>query len=159
MKSRSDTAVAVVAFATFLLAPALAVAINLTGEWTGSISCAAFDGTLFRIPRSTSSLFISHSASSFAAHLEGGEGPTDYSGQAVQQSGISSRLQGIMLECHTTPSLNDHSEAVHLKASETTSGARLKGSSIFRDQGGDIGTCRWSFKRANKNDPGLSDCP
>jgi hypothetical protein len=64
-----------------------------------------------------------------------------------------------MVECHTAPSLLDHSEVVHLKASETASGARLKGSSIFRDQGGDIGTCRWSFARVNKNDPGLSECP
>jgi hypothetical protein len=159
MKGWCHKSVATLAFATIVQIPSIAFAINLTGEWTGSISCTAFDGTSFRIPRSTSSLFISHSASAFAAHLEGGEGPTDYSGQAVQQSGVSARLQGIMVECHTTPSLTDRSEVVHLKATESSSAARLKGSSIFRDQGGDIGTCRWSFKRANKNDPGLSDCP
>jgi hypothetical protein len=151
--------VAVLGFATVIQAPTLVLAINLTGEWSGTISCTAFDGTLFRVPRSTSSLFISHSAGTFAAHLEGGEGPSDYSGQAVQQSGVSSRLQGIMVECHTTPTLDDRSEVVHLKSTESDSGARLKGSSIFRGQSGDIGTCRWSFKRANKNDPGLSGCP
>src|SRR5262245_21756021 len=159
MKGRFHIMVAGLAFATLVQLPTLAFAINLTGEWTGTSSCTAFDGTLFRVPRSTSSLFITHSAGTFTAHLEGGEGPSDYSGQAVQQSGVSSRLQGIMVECHTAPTLDDRSEVVHLKSMESDSGARLKGSSIFRGQGGDIGTCRWSFKRANKNDPGLSGCP
>lgn len=160
MRSWSYTTAATVGVAVLLWqAPAPVCGINLTGEWTGAANCKAFDGTSFRIPRSTSSLYITHSAGSFTAHLEGGEGPTDYSGQAVQQSGVANRLQGIMLECHTSPALVDHSEVVHFKATESNSGARMKGASIFRDQGGDIGTCRWSFKRVNKNDPGLNGCP
>lgn len=159
MRSWFHTTAAALGLAAIVQVPAPTFAINLTGEWTGSASCKAFDGTQFRIPRSTTSLFISHSAGTFTAHLAGGEGPTDYSGQAVQQSGVSGRLQAIMVECHTAPTLVDHSEVVHLKGSESGTSARLKGSSIFRDQGGDIGTCRWSFKRANKNDPALNGCP
>jgi hypothetical protein len=151
--------VAALAVAAILHHPGLAFAMNLTGEWTGSTSCTSFDGTAFRIPRSDSTLFISHSGGTFAAHLDTGEGPTDYSGQAVQESGQTTRLRGIMVECHTAPSLLDRSEVVHLKAAESGDGARIKGSSIFRGQAGDIGTCRWTFSRVNKTDPGLAECP
>lgn len=159
MRSRSQHTVAALGFVTVLQIPALAFAMNLTGEWTGTTSCTSFDGTLFRIPRSPSTLYISHSGSTFAAHLDTGEGPTDYSGQAVQESGLTTRLRAIMVECHTAPSLVDRSEVVHLKAGDSVGGARIKGSSIFRGQAGDIGTCRWSFSRVNKTDPGFAPCP
>jgi hypothetical protein len=159
MRRRSQHAVAAFGFVTILQLPALAFAMNLTGEWQGSTSCTSFDGTLFRIPRSPSTLYITHSGGTFAAHLDTGEGPTDYSGQAVQESGQTSRLRGIMVECHTAPNLLDRSEVVHLKAMDSEANGRIKGSSIFRGQAGDIGTCRWTFQRVNKNDPGLTECP
>jgi len=159
MKSRTQHIVAILGFATVVHLPVLALAMNLTGQWSGSTSCTSFDGTLFRIPRSNSTLYISHSGGTFAAHLDTGEGPTDYSGQAVQESGLTTRLRAIMVECHTAPNLVDRSEVVHLKVGETGDGARLKGSSIFRGQAGDIGTCRWTFTRVNKTDPGLAECP
>lgn len=156
MRVRLHTAIG---FVAVLHLPALAFGINLTGEWSGSANCKAFDGTLFRLPRTTSTLLVSHSTTTFAARLETDSGPTEYFGHTVQQSGLSTRLQGIMVECRTTPSLADRSEVVHLKAAESTSRARLKGSSIFRDQSGDIGTCRWTFERVNKTAPGLTPCP
>jgi hypothetical protein len=159
MRSRSQHIVAALGVATILQLPATAFAMNLTGEWSGTISCTAFDGTLYRIPRSPSTLYVSHSGSTFAAHLDNGEGPTDYSGQAIQESGLSTRLRAIMVECHTAPTLVDRSEVVHLKAADGGGGGRIKGSSIFRGQSGDIGTCRWTFTRVNKTDPGLADCP
>lgn len=156
MTGRRYTAIV---FGLALQLPTVAQGINLTGEWTGSASCKAFDGTVFRLPRTTSTLFISHSATTFVARLEADSGPTDYFGHSVQQSGLSTRLQGIMVECRTTPMLSDRSEVVHLKAAEGGGGARMKGSSIFRDQSGDIGTCRWVFERVRKTDPGLAPCP
>lgn len=159
MRSWSQHIVAALGFATILHLPALASAMNLTGEWSGTTSCTSFDGTLFRIPRSPSTLYVSHSGGTFAAHLDTGEGPTDYSGQAIQESGLTTRLRAIMVECHTAPSLVDRSEVVHLKAGESGGDARIKGSSIFRGQGGDIGTCRWTFSRVNKTDPNLAECP
>jgi hypothetical protein len=151
--------IAIAGFTMAFQMPLAALAINLTGEWVGSARCKAFDGTQFSLPRSTSTLLISHSTTSFSARLESGDGPTDYVGHTIQQTGQSSRLQGIMAECGTNPTFANRNEVVHLKGSEGATSARLKGSSIFRDPSGEIGTCRWNFKRETKTNPNLIGCP
>lgn len=159
MRIQLHRSIAVLGFAMAFQLPIAALAINLTGEWVGSARCKAFDGTQFSLPRSTSTLLISHSTTSFTARIESGDGPTDYVGHTVQQTGQSSRLQAIMVECGTNPTFANRNEVVHLKGSEGATSSRLKGSSIFRAPSGEIGTCRWNFKRETKTNPNLIGCP
>lgn len=37
--------------------------------------------------------------------------------------------------------------------------ATFKGTSIFADNGPDVGTCKYSYKRVDTTDPNLTACP
>lgn len=135
-----------------------AAATDLTGVWTGSVHCRSFDGARRSIPSREATLRISQLGRYFAAQVEHSRGVRSYNGEVVPRIGRTSRVEAVLIECRSSPELNNYSEVVNLRGTVIDSRGRLSGESIFRNQVGDIGTCRWSLERSSSKQPSISFC-
>jgi hypothetical protein len=139
------------------LAAAPAQGFPLTGEWAGNIVCQTFDGTARRVPSVGTTMKISQVGSQLTVQTEDGNGVKHYNGQSIEQTGQPLRVRALLIECRSTPSLDNYSEVVQLLGS-ASSRLRLQGKSILRSQSGDIGTCRWTFQRTTSANPAVTGC-
>lgn len=142
----------------FLCAGAVqAQGFDMTGTWSGTVTCRPFDGTTLFVPRSQTELKLFHQGSSLLARFVDGSKVKDFNGFAVAQVNAS-KVRAVLTECRSTTDLNGYAEFVHVTAWNGAR-ARLKARSIFRDQNGEIGTCRWKFSRIDEAVPAVSGCP
>jgi hypothetical protein len=77
--------------------------------------------------------------------------------QTFDGTGQPLRVRALLIECRSTPSLDNYSEVVQVLGS-ASSRLRLQGKSILRSQSGDIGTCRWTFQRTTSANPAVTGC-
>lgn len=135
-----------------------AAATDLTGVWSGSVHCRSFDGAHRSIPSRDATLRVAQVGRYFAAQVEHSRGVRSYNGEVVPRIGRTSRVEAVLIECRSTPELSNYSEVVNLRGTVVDERGRLSGESIFRNQMGDIGTCRWSLERSSRKAPTVSFC-
>jgi hypothetical protein len=138
-------------------AVAQAQGFNMTGTWSGTVTCRPFDGTTLFVPRAQTQLEIVHHGTSLVARFTDGSRIKDFNGFAVAQVNAS-KVRTVLAECRSTTGLDGYAEFVHVSAWRGAR-ARMKARSIFRDHNGQIGTCRWKFSRLDEIIPVLSGCP
>jgi hypothetical protein len=137
-------------------------ALDLTGTWDGTWSCAGFDGTKYAIKAETSVLKITHGAGRVArASID------DFyfyavavvpEGQKPEESAVAA-----LDECGTDDAPLAGSESELMRAKVTSKAGRSKtvfsGTSVFEDGFGSVGTCEYSYVRRDTVDPGVPPCP
>lgn len=140
-----------------LVAPA-AAAGDLSGVWSGSVRCKAFDGVRRSVPDRGATLTITQQGRFFAAQIEDAQGLRQYNGEVVSLTGRDRRVEAVMVECRTSAALNDYLETVTLRGTMYAAQGRLNGESIFRSQLGELGTCKWRLERSSAAVPAVPFC-
>ncbi len=143
---------------------------NLTGHWTGTWSCkgVANDGK-FTIANKTSTLDITQAGQTFAATVDAADPIGNFSFNLFAVPDIKKPDQKgevIALGCALANTVPPTDVAEFARAQVQTKPnsfkASFKASSIFTDIfNGDpeVGSCKYSYKRIDTNDPGVSNCP
>ena len=159
----------VLAACALMFSPAPAAgqsAPDLTGTWTGRWSCKSFDGVKFNEKNTTSTLLITQSGSVLAAHIDGPLDPQFFYNGAVIPDDKKPEEKGevVMNQCGTDnlpvagPTESEIVRA-QVKTKLNSPKASFKGTSVFENDGPTVGTCRYSFKRLDITDPGVTACP
>jgi hypothetical protein len=147
-----------------------AYAFDLTGNWVGKYTCKGFDGTKFTGGNKTSTLAITQTGNTIAANIDAAfpapDGDFRYNGFAIPDSkSPDTKGEVVILGCHLANTAA--SAAVgdgelmrgSVKTKAGTFKATFKSTSIFQDDFPDVGTCKYSYKRVDTNDPGVAACP
>jgi len=135
-----------------------AVASDLTGEWRGKVRCRANDGSRRTIPNLGAVVNFHQVGRSFVAQVEDSQGMRRYNGEVVSQIGRNQRVEAILVECRSTAALSNYTEKALLRGTISKNTASLSGTSMFRNQWGEIGTCRWRLQRVSKRVPSVTPC-
>lgn len=135
-----------------------AAASDLTGEWRGKVRCKAYDGVRRSVPDRGAIVKIRQTGRRFVAQLEDAQGLRRYNGETISQIVRSQRVEAILMECRSTAALSNYSEKVMLRGNVLPTGGRLAGQSFFRNQWGEIGTCRWRLQRVDHRAPTVAPC-
>jgi len=146
----------VVAFA--LGSAAEVVASDLGGEWVGKVRCKATDGVRRSVPDRGANVRISQLGRKLSVRVEDSQGLRHYNGELVRQIGREQRIEAVLIECRTATALSNYSEKVMLRGTVLPASAKLSGESFFRNQWGEIGTCRWRLQRLNSKVVNVAPC-
>jgi hypothetical protein len=133
-------------------------AFDLTGHWIGKWKCKGFDGSKFTGNQKPSPLEVTQSGNSLAASIDG----FSYNGTPVTSVTNPDRGEVVLLACPTANTLGGDEAEIFRGAVKTKSGtfkATIKGTSIFADDAPESGTCKYSYKRVDTDDPGITPCP
>ena len=151
------TKIAIVAAALWcalLATPAAAQLVpDLTGTWEGRWSCKTFHGAKGTEENKQSEFQIVQNGTTFAADLDGGG--FLYNGAVIPDDKNTANKPGkgeaVLIQCGTDNLPFAGAEAEMLRVSVKTKpnsvAATLKGTSIFEDPPGVVGTCQFSYKR------------
>lgn len=135
-------------------------AFDVTGTWIGRWSCKGFDGEKFTSFNKTSTLKLSQTGTAIAADLDNGS--FHYNAAMIADKFKPEKGEAVFIACATDnlPLADAESEILRaaVKTKAGTFKASLKGLSIFEDQFGGVGTCKYSFKRQDTLDPNVSAC-
>jgi hypothetical protein len=145
----------------FAALPTASGAFDLTGTWVGRWSCQGFEGVPFKSSRKPSILLISQTGNSLAASIDGAFA---YNGGAIPDvRAPNTRGEVALLQCATDslPHQGGESEILRAKVNvdpQQGSGS-FKGLAVLESDFPDVLTCKYSYKRVDTDDPGLSACP
>jgi len=149
------------AFAILVVTPPAAHAFNLTGTWIGKWSCKGFGGSKFTSDNKTSTLRLTQTGNVIAADLDNGD--FHYNGAMIADTAKPEKGEAVFLSCGTDNVPQSGSEAEIIRAAVKTKlgtfKASFKGTSIFESNFGDVGSCKYTFKRRNTIDPNVVGCP
>lgn len=141
-----------------------AFAFDLTGTWAGKWSCTGFDGAKFTSGNKESTLLVAQVGNVFSADIDGGE--FRYNGGAIPDAAKPlEKGEAVMNSCGTDPIplTGEETEIARLKVKVSIKPGQVKGSlkgvSIFEDNLGGVGTCKYSYKRITTTNPGSIGCP
>ena len=137
-----------------------AQAFDLTGHWTGKWRCAGFDGGKFKSNDTTSTLAVSQSGDAIAAIID--DSTYLYNGIAIPQADRPDKGEVVLLACPTANTVGPEEGEIVRGAVKTKSGtvkAAFKGTSIYVFDAPEVGTCKYTFKRIDTDDPGIAPCP
>ena len=143
--------------------------LDLTGVWFGEQQCDRFDGKKFSTPFKNDIMAITQVGAD--ARMAALCTPVDdslacglfYQGTVIDSSKDGDRQgEAGFTECETAPgsSYQETLRAHKLEAKPKGDG-QFEGTSIFlqfRDQGPDVGTCEWHYKRVSTQDLGVPTC-
>lgn len=152
------TKLIVMAFSMVGVGANLAAAADLTGEWRGKVRCKVNDGMRRSVPDHGATVRVSQVGRQFVAQLEDAQGVRRYNGEVVSQLGREHRFEAILIECRSTATLSNYSEKAFLRGTVQASGGRISGESLYRNQFGAIGSCRWRLQRSSAVRPNLAPC-
>lgn len=137
-------------------------ALDLTGTWDGSWSCAGFDGAKYSTKGETSVLAISDLGGGVArASIDG----YYFYNVAVVPDAKNPAEHGVaaLNECGTddVPLVGTEAEMMRAKLTIKSGGsaATFVAASIFEDGFGSVGTCTYGYKRRDTADPLVPPCP
>lgn len=159
---RSKTCATFAAFTLLSLATAgsPALAFDLTGTWAGKWSCKGFDGEKFTTSNKNSTLRITQTGGNLAAELDNGD--YHYNGGAIPDAAKPEKGEIVFDACanDNLPLADAESEIVRaaVKTKAGTFKASLKGTSIFEDNFGGVGSCKYTFKRLDVVNPNIAGC-
>jgi hypothetical protein len=143
-------------------------AFDLTGHWVGKWSCKGFDGAKFSSRQflKTSTMDITQIQGTFAIAIDAANDNFTYNGSAIPDTDKPEKGEVAFLGCHLGTTLaHDPLDGELVRAAVKTSTkvgdakASFKGTSVFANDFPDVGTCKYSYKRLDTIDPGLSACP
>ena len=135
-------------------------AFDLTGTWAGGYKCAGFDGLKFKVATKSEAFEISQTGNALnvmwvgVAPLEGIAIP-DLSKPDQQGSAA-------LIDCDTTTDLSTGYAEIYdlqVKIDRVKGKGKLKGKSIWSEDGDTVGECKWSFQLIDLADPGALGCP
>jgi hypothetical protein len=139
---------------------------DLTGTWTGRWSCRSFDGAKFNEKKNPSTLRITQSGGTLAAHIDGPQPPQFFYNGALISDGRkpAHKAEVVLSQCGTdNQPVAGPTEAEIVRAQVKTKPNSAKASfvaaSIFVNDGPTVVTCRYSYKRLETTDPGVVACP
>jgi hypothetical protein len=143
-----------------VIAPAVHAG-DLTGHWIGKWSCKSFDGTKFKEGIKPSLLNVTQSGATMGVSIDnfGYNGVVIADDKKPDQKG-----EAVLISCPTGNALTSAvAEIVRatVRTKVGSSKARFTALSIFADDigGPEVGTCRYSYKRLDTDDPGVPACP
>lgn len=161
MQPRVFVAATFVALLAITLAAPSARAYDLTGTWVGKYTCTGFDGAKFKSDSKNSTFKITQTGNAIAADLD--NAAYRYNGAPIPDSAKPEKGEAVFVECSNdnVPLSGGESEIIRwsVKTKAGTFKATLKGLSIFEDNLGGVGTCKYSLKRVDTADPGILGCP
>jgi hypothetical protein len=150
-------------------ATAPAHAFDLTGHWVGKYSCKNFHGTKDASINKNSTLAITQTGNTFAANIDAANAGHNfrYNGLAVPDAkSPDTKGEAVLLGCHLANTLASHGATLDgelQRASVKTKGgtfkATFKSTSFFQDTLPEVGACKYTFKRTDTTDPGVTACP
>lgn len=153
--------------ATVVLGTPQARAADLTGVWFGEQQCDRFDGHKFHSTFAKDVMVISQSGDemNMAALLINGVFQLLYQGRVINDAKNPERkAQAAFTECLTTPTslYQETGRATEVEVKRNGHG-EFEAKSIFLqlEQGEfptDTGTCTWTYKRVDTEDPGVPIC-
>jgi hypothetical protein len=136
-------------------------AYDLTGTWVGKWSCKGFDGEKFTSFNKTSTLRLTQTGNTIAADIDNGE--YRYNGGMIADDAKPEKGEAVFITCaiDNLPLTDTETEMIRVavKTKTGTFKASFKGLSIFEDNLGGVGTCKYSFKRQDTVNPNISACP
>jgi len=137
-----------------------AQAFDLTGTWEGKWSCKGFDGSKFKSANKESIMLITQAGDTVNVDVDGGE--FHYNGRAIPDDAKPEKGEVVLAACpnDNLPGAGGEAETVRatVKTKLTTFKATFKAISIFDDDFPSVGTCKYTFKRIDAADPGVSPC-
>jgi hypothetical protein len=140
---------------------------DLTGTWAGRWSCKSFDGAKFNEKKNPSTLRITQSGTTLAAHIDSPQQPPEffYNGAVISDDKKpADKAEVVLSQCGT----DNHPVAgtteaeivrAQVKTRPNSAKASFTATSIFENDAPTVGTCRYSYKRIETADPGVSPCP
>ena len=143
------------------LAATSARAIDLTGTWNGSYSCAGFDGEATKDKVKDSVLLVVQTGATLSAIIDNGNGGT-YRGATIDATAKPTEQgEAVLNGCATDalPLADAASELVRLKIKvnpEKGTGT-LSGVSYF-EQPGNVLTCKLKYKRVSTTPGKFAGC-
>lgn len=142
-------------------APAAAALLDydLTGDWTGKITCSAYVGGVKQKIVLTPTMHVSQVGQNIGVSLEIGLGGKRYAGLANPDAKKPEQKgETALILCGTDNVLGatspDEIGRMSVAAKPGKVKATLKGLSFYSDVA-DHGTCKWSMKRISTTDPGV----
>lgn len=146
---------------TLLSAPALA--LNLTGTWSGKLACTGFDGTKFAFQMSNQALKISQTGNRLSMRwLDEGNPFNDYTGYVIEDKKQPNMKGGVAVTACTTSTnlMSNFSEIANLTAKRAQNKGTLTGMSIYSSNmyGLEVNQCKWTFTLIDPADPKIADC-
>ena len=159
---------AAVALTTVLLGTPPAQSADLTGVWLGEQKCDRFDGQKFRTTFANDVMVISQNGDqiNMAALLIDGAFELLYQGRVINDTRDPDRkAQAAFTECTTTPTsaYQETGRATKVDVKRNDDG-KFEATSIFLQRQedevppADTGTCAWTYKRVDTEDPGVPSC-
>ena len=155
------------ALASVVLSTPQARSADLTGVWLGEQKCDRFDGQKFTTRFANDVMVISQRGEEFnmAALLIDGAFQLLYQGRVIDDSrDPEHKGQAAFTECTTTPT-SPYQETGRATKVDVKKGAdgKFEATSIFLQLAGpdfptDTGTCAWTYKRVDTEDPGVPSC-
>jgi hypothetical protein len=137
-------------------------AFDLTGNWTGKWSCKGFDGVKFKSGNKNSTMAITQTGTTIAANIDAGD--FLFNGIAIfDTSKPAVKGEAVLIQCGTDnlPGAGADGEIARATAKTKIDSAKatFKALSIFEDAFPEGGTCKYSYKRQDPNDPNVAACP
>ena len=156
-----STLIAFVTLAT-LAGPSLpAFAFDLTGTWVGKWSCKGFDGQKFTTSNKTSTMRVTQTGNTMAVDIDNGE--FRYNGAAINDAVKPEKGEAVFAACpnDSVPLAGGEAETVRasVKTKVGATKASFKALSIFESDFGEVGTCKYSYKRTDVANPNTTGCP
>lgn len=137
-------------------APLSAVALDLTGTWTGKYTCTEYDGTLSRFTVRDDVMAISQSGFELAV-----DSTNSFSGVAIPDARApEGRGEAKLASCSTDSLVSNGGDALarlKAKVDRAKGKGKLKGVSLYAGPGR-VGSCRWSYKLTDPANPGAGGC-
>ena len=144
-------------------ARAALITYDLTGDWTGKITCNVFAGGVKQKIVLTPTMHVSQIGQNIGVEIELGLGSKRYAGLANPDAKKPEQKgETALILCGTDNVLGatspDEIGRMSVSAKPGKVKASLKGLSFYSDVD-DHGTCKWSMKRISTTDPGVTtDC-
>ena len=167
MRNHMARGALVVALTSVLLGTPPAQSADLTGVWLGEQKCDRFDGQKFRTTFANDVMVITQNGDeiNMAALLIDGVFQLLYQGRVIDNVADADRKgQAAFTECTTTPAsaYQETGRATKVDVKKNDDG-KFEATSNFLQLGvdetpTDTGTCAWTYKRVDTEDPGVPSC-
>lgn len=142
-----------------------AVALDLTGTWSGKVACTGFDGAKFAFQMGNQTLKISQTGNRLSMRwLDEGNPFNDYVGYVIEDKKQPAAKGGAAVTACTnsTNLMSGFSEIANLNVKRVQNKGTLAGMSIYASNlyGLEVNQCKWTFTLIDPSNPNVpANCP
>jgi hypothetical protein len=137
-----------------------ALALDLTGTWSGSYECKAkigFFGGPDTFGFNPSTLKITQGVGNVPLALDIDDA-YQFNGAPLESPNSPDKGEAAVVRCGTTDIDGGEVGRIPVTTKPTKGSGTFSGTSIFYSDGG-LYTCKWKYKRKSTMDPGVPHCP